>query len=58
VATNNNNELLFYTYVRPLLQDFSLGLSCVVSDELVQEDNRFPGVLGTDYRGKFIPKVR
>ncbi len=30
VATNNNNELLFYTYVRPLLQDLSLGLSYVV----------------------------
>ncbi len=29
VATNNNNELLFYTYVRPLMQDFSLGLSDV-----------------------------
>ncbi len=56
VATNNNNELLFYTYVRPLLQDFSLGLSCVVSDELGRRTTDFPGSLVQTTEGSLYQK--
>ncbi len=56
MATNHNNELLFYTYVRPLLQDLRLGLSYVVRDELGRRTTDFPGSLVQTTDGSLYQK--